>query len=265
MSDPGRVLAGLQSAANELALTTAPTFTQNDGVVSAARDIAQANVVKTGGPNSTTSPLIANADDALLNTHPDTAVQLLSQAAGDITAPTTTATVAPPSPDGSNGWYVTAPHGHADRDRRRRGRGVDPSTRSTAARPRPTRRRSRSPPTGRTRSSYWSTDTAGNVETPRLAHAEGRPHQPDLVGVDHAGRAERLVRVADGDADRRRRCRLGDRPHLVQDRRRGRPGTRTRARSAASRPATTSSSSSRPTSPAGWSRRSTSSRSRRTR
>ncbi len=80
----------LQQAANELALTTAASFKQEDGVVSVARDIAQAVVVAAGGPTAVTSPLIGDSDVALLNGHPDIAVQKLSQVAGMPAAATTT-------------------------------------------------------------------------------------------------------------------------------------------------------------------------------
>jgi hypothetical protein len=50
--------------------------------------------------------LIANADDALLNGHPDTAVSLLTQAIGDITPPTVTTTLPPSS---ANGWWSQTP------------------------------------------------------------------------------------------------------------------------------------------------------------
>ena len=89
----GQIDWWLQKAANELALTTAASFTQQDGVVSAARDIAQTAVVAAGGPNSITSPLIGDADVALLNGHPDVAVTKLTQAAGLSAAATTTTVV----------------------------------------------------------------------------------------------------------------------------------------------------------------------------
>jgi beta-glucosidase-like glycosyl hydrolase len=105
-SDPGATLRSLQSAANELAATTAETFTQDDGVVSAARDIAQANIVRNGGPDATNSPLIADADHALLIGQPDLAVMLLTQASGDVTPPVTSV-VFDPAP--VNGWITTDP------------------------------------------------------------------------------------------------------------------------------------------------------------
>jgi beta-glucosidase-like glycosyl hydrolase len=89
----GQIDWWLQKAANELALTAAASFTQQDSVVSAARDIAQTAVVAAGGPNSITSPLIGDADVALLNGHPDVAVTKLTQAAGLSAAATTTTVV----------------------------------------------------------------------------------------------------------------------------------------------------------------------------
>ena len=80
--DAVQIDAGLQLAANELALTDAASFKQQDGVVSAARDIAQSAVVAAGGPNAVSSPLIGDADVALLEGHPDVAVQKLTQVAG---------------------------------------------------------------------------------------------------------------------------------------------------------------------------------------
>ena len=86
----GQIDWWLQQAADELALTTAASFTQQDGVVSAARDIAQTAVVAAGGPDAITSPLIGDADVALINGHPDVAVMKLTQAAGLPAAATTT-------------------------------------------------------------------------------------------------------------------------------------------------------------------------------
>jgi hypothetical protein len=50
--------------------------------VTIARDIAQAAVVRQGGPDAGTSQLIANADNALLTGNPTWAVALLARAAG---------------------------------------------------------------------------------------------------------------------------------------------------------------------------------------
>ena len=80
--DAAAIDARLQTAANELALTDAASFKQQDGVVSIARDIAQSAVVAAGGPNAVSSPLIGDADVALLEGHPDVAVQKLTQVAG---------------------------------------------------------------------------------------------------------------------------------------------------------------------------------------
>ncbi len=51
--DPSAVLRALQDAADELTATDAEPYAGSDGVVSAARDVAQANVVRDGGPNAT--------------------------------------------------------------------------------------------------------------------------------------------------------------------------------------------------------------------
>jgi hypothetical protein len=82
VSNPATVLALLVPAVQKLASTQAESFTQTDGVVSVARDIAQASVVAQGGPTATTSPLIADADAELLDDHPDVALALLTRAAG---------------------------------------------------------------------------------------------------------------------------------------------------------------------------------------
>jgi hypothetical protein len=58
------------------------TFAQEEAMVAIARDVAQAAIVASGGPTATTSPLIASADHALLTGDPDSAVALLSRAAG---------------------------------------------------------------------------------------------------------------------------------------------------------------------------------------
>lgn len=93
--DPGAVLRALQSAADELAATGAEPFAGADGVVSAARDVAQANIVRDGGPDAFYSPLIADADHELLIGQPDVAVMLLTQASGDVTPPDLAPTVSP--------------------------------------------------------------------------------------------------------------------------------------------------------------------------
>ena len=86
-NNPGKTLQLLAKAAGELANTDSETFAQDNGVFSAALDVAQAAVVSDGGPTATTSALIGNADDELLNGHPDTALTLLAEAAGDALPP----------------------------------------------------------------------------------------------------------------------------------------------------------------------------------
>jgi beta-glucosidase-like glycosyl hydrolase len=81
-NNSGFTLQLLARAAGELANTEAESYTQADGVVTAALDVAQAAIVSAGGPNSITSPLIANADHEMLTGHSDTAVALLAQATG---------------------------------------------------------------------------------------------------------------------------------------------------------------------------------------
>jgi beta-glucosidase len=76
---PAVVLSGLRQAA--AALPAGATFTQDEAVVTVARDIAQAAVIKAGGPSARSSQLIAAADHALLAGAPERAVALLSQAA----------------------------------------------------------------------------------------------------------------------------------------------------------------------------------------
>jgi hypothetical protein len=106
VSDPGATLRALQNVANELAATDAESFTQADGVVSAARDIAQANIVRNGGPDATNSPLIADADHALLINQPDVAVMLLTQASGDVLPPVTSVALEPAP---VNDWITANP------------------------------------------------------------------------------------------------------------------------------------------------------------
>jgi beta-glucosidase-like glycosyl hydrolase len=81
-NNPGITLQLLARASVELANTEAESYTQGDGIVTAALDVAQSAIVNAGGPNSTTSPLIANADHEMLAGHPDVAVALLAEATG---------------------------------------------------------------------------------------------------------------------------------------------------------------------------------------
>lgn len=70
----GRVAAALTDRA--------ASFAQQEAVVAIARDLAQQAVVAAGGPDARTSPLLANADHALLSGRPDVAVTLLQRVAG---------------------------------------------------------------------------------------------------------------------------------------------------------------------------------------
>lgn len=76
---PDTVLRVVARVAEELQRGSA-SFAQQEAVVAIARDIAQSAIIAAGGPDAGTSSLIANADHALLTGHPDTAVQLLTEA-----------------------------------------------------------------------------------------------------------------------------------------------------------------------------------------
>ena len=93
--------------------------------LSAARDIAEAAVVKSGGPNSTTSPLIANADDALLKRIRTSPCSCCRRPPAT-SLPTTSPFAAWPF-NGSNGWYGTGPRSRCGRPTRP-GRGVASTT-----------------------------------------------------------------------------------------------------------------------------------------
>jgi beta-glucosidase len=86
VANPTTVFARLAQATAQLAQTSAETYVQDDGVVSAARDVAQATIVQAGGPTVTTSSCIANADHQLAAGRPDIAVDLLRNCAGVPTA-----------------------------------------------------------------------------------------------------------------------------------------------------------------------------------
>jgi beta-glucosidase len=79
--NPAKVMRVIRKVAGKLVAGRA-TFVQEEAVVAIARDVAQAAIVASGGPTATTSPLIASADHALLTGDPDSAVALLSRAAG---------------------------------------------------------------------------------------------------------------------------------------------------------------------------------------
>jgi beta-glucosidase-like glycosyl hydrolase len=87
VGQPTAVLAGLRRAALSLQWALASSFPQaggayrdEDGLVSVARDLAQAAIVRAGGPRAATSRLFADADDELLRGQPARAVSLLAQA-----------------------------------------------------------------------------------------------------------------------------------------------------------------------------------------
>jgi beta-glucosidase len=75
---PVALLRRLQSAAGGLG---GAAFSQQEAVLAVARDVAQSRIVGSGGPDATSSPLVADADQALLGGHPDQALALLVQAA----------------------------------------------------------------------------------------------------------------------------------------------------------------------------------------
>jgi beta-glucosidase len=80
---PSAVLAVISRVAGRISgNTSASGFTEQEAVVTVARDIAQAAVVRSGGPDTRTSGLIANADHALLTGNPTWAVTQLARAAG---------------------------------------------------------------------------------------------------------------------------------------------------------------------------------------
>jgi beta-glucosidase len=74
------VLNALQDAGNALNKTGRDTFTQDDQVVSVARDIAQAAVGTDQSAMASTAALTSNAEHALLTGRTDQAVSMLSQA-----------------------------------------------------------------------------------------------------------------------------------------------------------------------------------------
>ena len=74
---PAAVLSALRTIAGEVA--GAP-FSEQEAVLTVARDIVQRAIVAAGGPTATNSPLVAKADNALLAGQPGQAAQLLSEA-----------------------------------------------------------------------------------------------------------------------------------------------------------------------------------------
>ncbi|MFZ0041209.1 MAG: hypothetical protein WAK93_07880, partial [Solirubrobacteraceae bacterium] len=75
---PAKVFAGLRRAAGDLQRRSA-SYAQEDAVVAIARDLAESAMTADGGPNATTSPLFAQADNDLLVGKPARAVELLRQ------------------------------------------------------------------------------------------------------------------------------------------------------------------------------------------
>jgi beta-glucosidase len=57
------------------------SFSQQEAVLAVARDVAQAQIVQAGGPSGTSSPLVADADQALVGGNPGRALALLTRAA----------------------------------------------------------------------------------------------------------------------------------------------------------------------------------------
>jgi beta-glucosidase len=57
------------------------SFSRQEAVLAVARDVAQAQIVQSGGPNGTSSPLVADADQALVGGNPGNALALLTRAA----------------------------------------------------------------------------------------------------------------------------------------------------------------------------------------
>lgn len=77
---PAAVLRALRTIARE---RRGHAFAQQQAVINVARDIAQSAIVAAGGPTATTSPLVADADNALLVGRPARAAALLSIAFQD--------------------------------------------------------------------------------------------------------------------------------------------------------------------------------------
>jgi hypothetical protein len=56
------------------------SFASQETVLAVARDVVQAQIVAAGGPDATTSPLVADADEALVGGRADRAFGLLERA-----------------------------------------------------------------------------------------------------------------------------------------------------------------------------------------
>ncbi len=76
--DPRALLRALRRAVGGL---HGASFAQQEAVLAVARDVAQAQIIADGGPDATTSPLVADADQALVSGDPHTALALLTRAA----------------------------------------------------------------------------------------------------------------------------------------------------------------------------------------
>ena len=75
--DPQALLHVLRRAAGDL---QGASFAQQEAVLAVARDIVQTQIVADGGPDATTSPLVADADQALVGGRVDRALGLLEHA-----------------------------------------------------------------------------------------------------------------------------------------------------------------------------------------
>jgi GH43 family beta-xylosidase len=82
--DPRALLHALGRAAGGLEGTS---FAQQEAVLAVAPDVAQAQIIANGRPDATTSPLVADADQALVSGDPNTALAL-ADARGCMTSPT---------------------------------------------------------------------------------------------------------------------------------------------------------------------------------
>ena len=151
------------------------------------------------------------ASRSTVRTAPPSRCLVGAGAQGDIlmtvVAPTTSATVSPASPNGLNGWYVTAPTVTLTATAARQAGRVDDVL--DRRRPEPDLHRPVPGLDGRVARDLVLLDRHGRQHRDGAPdHGQGRPARPDLVRADHAGDPERLVRLADGDADRQRRLGL---------------------------------------------------------
>jgi beta-glucosidase len=75
--DPQALLRALHRAVGSL---QGASFAQQEAVLAVARDVVQSQIVADGGPDATTSPLVADADQALVGGRADRALALLERA-----------------------------------------------------------------------------------------------------------------------------------------------------------------------------------------